>query len=269
MAYYHSSLYRRIKIMNNLLPLSSSLYLAQAQPSAKSGSEGQTFSENPWMGASSLLAIVLVATIVFYQFQVRKLRKKIRFDGFKNQELQSKLKLALRTITKMEANPDLVSSREFNLDYLRMRMEEEQFNTAIMEQLRAKIKDKVASVLRPKQTEMGIGVPIPGRHVDTILDVEYAPYDRPAERRVLFRIQVKLMKVPTQATSQTITQLIDCVEHYIKPDAGDQYWQPTVQGRLLTMEWDQKAKPTPLLVLEQTQDGANVVFSAKAKVRHA
>ena len=254
--------------MADLLPLSSPLYLAQAQSSAKSGSEGQIFLENPWVVSSSLLAIVLVGTIVFYQFQFRKLRKNIRFAGFKNQELQNKLKLALRTITKMESNPDLVSSREFNLDYLRMRMEEEHFNTAIMEQLRAKIKDKVASALRPKQTEMGIGVPIPGRHIDTMLDVEYAPYDRPAERRVLFRIQVKLMKIPTQSTSQTIAQLIDCVEHYIKPEAGDDYWQPTVQGRLLTMEWDQKAKPTPLLVLEQTQDGGNVVFSARAKVRH-
>jgi hypothetical protein len=33
------------------------------------------------------------------------------------------------------------------------------------------------------------------------------------------------------------------------------------------MDWDQKAKPTPLLVLEQGQEGGNVVFNARTKLR--
>jgi len=246
-------------------------HLVKTQPLilAQSDTNGLQFlQENPWLGVSGALGIALIAMCVLHQLKVKQLSKKIRFERLKNQEMASKLKLALRTISKMEANPDLVASREFNLDYLRMRMEEENFNTAIMEQIRAKIKDKVASILRPKQTDMGIGVPIPGRHVDTILDVSYAPHDRPHERKVLFRIQVKLMKIPTQPTSQTIAQLIDCVEHYIRPSDEDEYWQPTVQGKLLTMDWDQKAKPTPLLVLEQSQEGG-VVFNARTKMRHA
>ncbi|MEY2977930.1 MAG: hypothetical protein ACO3NK_12575 [Prochlorotrichaceae cyanobacterium] len=256
--------------MNTPLKLNSSPQLIQTQsPVLAQVNVPQLVQDNPWLGLSSALCVALLGSIVFYRLQIRKVNKKVRFEQYKNQELTKKLKLALNTISKMEKNPDLVASREFNLDYLRMRMEEEHFNNAIMEQIRAKIKDKVATILRPKQTEMGIGVAIPGRHVDAILDVSYAPRDRPEERKVLFRVQVKLVKIPTQPSSQTIAQLIDCVEHYIKPSEEDEYWQPTVQGKLLTMEWDQKAKPTPLLVLEQGQDGGNVVFNTRNKLRHA
>lgn len=257
--------------MKNVLALNSSPKPLETQPAVLA--QVNTFKfiqENPWLGLSVVLCFALLGSMVVYRLEIRKANKLVRFERYKNQQLADKLKLALRTISKMETNPDLVASREFNLDYLRMRMEEEHFNNAIMEQIRAKIKDHVASILRPKQTDMGIGVAIPGRHVDTILDVSYAPHDRPDERKVLFRIQVKLVKIPTQPSSQTIAQLIDCVEHYIRPtDDEDKYWQPTVQGRLLTMDWDQKAKPTPLLVLEQGQDGGNVVFNARTKLRQA
>jgi len=255
--------------MNHSIRLTSSPKILETQPSVLAQINAiQLVQENPWLGLSATLCIALLGSMLAYRLQIRKVHKLVRFERYKNQELSNKLKLALRTISKMEANPDLIASREFNLDYLRMRMEEEHFNNSIMEQIRAKIKDHVAAMLRPKQTDMGIGVAIPGRHVDTIVDVSYAPRDRPEERKVLFRVQVKLMKIPTQPSSQTIAQLIDCVEHYIKPSPDDEYWQPTVQGKLLTMEWDQKAKPTPLLVLEQGQDGGNVVFNSRSKIRH-
>ncbi len=257
--------------MKNVLALNSSPKTLETQPAVLAQVNTiKLVQENPWLGLSIALCVALLGSMVIYRLQIRKANKLVRFERYKNQQLADKLKLALRTISKMETNPDLVASREFNLDYLRMRMEEEHFNNAIMEQIRAKIKDHVAAILRPKQTDMGIGVAIPGRHVDAILDVSYAPHDRPEERKVLFRIQVKLVKIPTQPSSQTIAQLIDCVEHYIKPtDDDDKYWQPTVQGRLLTMDWDQKAKPTPLLVLEQGQDGGNVVFNTRTKMRQA
>ena len=247
--------------MENNAQVSQPSVLAQTSAPPSVARVYDALGTNPWMAATGILLVGLVGLQVLYQIRHQKMAKKLRFETFKNQELVNKLKLALKTISRMESNPDLVASREFNLDYLRMRMEEEHFNNAIVGQLKAKIKDKVAAALRPKQTDLGVGVAVPGRHVDTILDMEYAPYDRPEERRVLFRIQIKLTKLPTQPTSQTIAQLMDCVEHYLKPDPENEYWQPTVQGRLLTMEWDQKAKPTPLLVLEQNQDGGNVVFN--------
>jgi hypothetical protein len=68
------------------------------------------------------------------------------------------------------------------------------------------------------------------------------------------------MKLPTQATSATISQIIDCIETYLSPTEDEDTWQPTIQGRVAHMHWDQKAKPTPLLVLEQSNEGVNVTF---------
>jgi hypothetical protein len=73
-------------------------------------------------------------------------------------------------------------------------------------------------------------------------------------------VQIRLTKLPTQATSATISQIIDCIETYLSPREEDDTWQPTIQGRIVYMHWDQKAKPTPLLVLEQSNEGVNVTF---------
>ena len=143
-----------------------------------------------------------------------------------------------------------------------MRMEEEQFHFIIMNQIKIKVKEKISLALRPSQAEQGaLGIASgSGRHVDEIFDVEYDPSNSPkGTKRVLFRIQVKLTKLPTQPTSVTINQIIDCMQKYMSQSTEDN-WQPTIQGRIATMHWDQKAKPTPLLVLEQLNEGANVTF---------
>lgn len=218
--------------------------------------------QNPWMIATGALAILLVGLAVYTKVRTEKLGKQKRFEEYKNRELQKKLKLALNTISKMEKNPDLIHSREFNLDYLRMRMEEEQFHFAIMNQIKIKVKEKISIALRPGQAEQGlVGIASSaGRQVDEIFDVEYDPSNSPkGTRRVLFRIQIKLTKLPTQPTSVTISQIIDCMQKFMSPE-GDNHWQPTIQGRIAGLHWDQKAKPTPLLVLEQSNEGVNVTF---------
>jgi len=217
---------------------------------------------NPWMLSTGMLGILLVALGIYNQVMRTKLAKQKRFEEYKNRELQKKLKLALNTISKMERNPDLIHSREFNLDYLRMRMEEEQFHFSIMNQIKIRVKEKISIALRPVQAEQGlVGIAsATGRHVDEIFDVEYDPSNSPkGTRRVLFRIQIKLMKLPSQPTSVTINQIIDCMQKFMSPD-GENSWQPTIQGRIATVRWDQKAKPTPLLVLEQLNEGVNVTF---------
>jgi hypothetical protein len=85
-------------------------------------------------------------------------------------------------------------------------------------------------------------------------------------KRVLFRAQIRLIKLPTQATSSTISQIINCIETYLSPKQNDDSWQPTIQGRIVYMHWDQKAKPTPLLVLEQTNEGVNVTFRTSRQI---
>ena len=209
------------------------------------------------------LTVMVIALIIYGKIQMNKLEKKLRFEKFRTRELEKKLKLSLQTIRKMETNPDLINSREFNLDYLRMRMEEEVFHFAIVNQIKIKIKDKISQALRPNHAQQGvIGIASSaGRQVDEIFDVEYETGIAANNgKRVLFRIQIRLMKLPTQATSATISQLIDCVETYLSPSEDRDTWQPTIQGRIAFMHWDQKAKPTPLLVLEQSNEGVNVTF---------
>jgi len=240
-----------------------------AQSSVKKGTNQKTSANEsrpapPFLLITSGgLAVALIALIVLSKIQIDRLEKKIKFEKFRARELEKKFKLALGTISKMEANPDLVNSRDFNLDYLRMRMSEEVFHFAILNQIKIKVKDKISQALRPNQAQQGtVGIAnSTGRQVDETFDVEYESGTPPnIARRVLFRIEIKLIKLPTQATSATISQIIDCIETYLSPMEDEDTWQPTIQGRIAHMHWDQKAKPTPLLVLEQSNDGVNVTF---------
>jgi hypothetical protein len=209
------------------------------------------------------LTIALIALIIYGKREINQLQKKIKFEQFKGRELEKKFKLALGTITKMETNPDLINSRDFNLDYLRMRMAEEVFHFAIVNQVKIKVKDKISQALRPGQGQQStVGIANhSGRQVDEMFDLEYETgLTGTASKRTLFRIQIRLMKLPTQATSATISQIIDCIETYLSPAEDHDTWQPTIQGRIAYMHWDQKAKPTPLLVLEQSNEGVNVTF---------
>ncbi|UBF26179.1 hypothetical protein K9N68_32455 [Kovacikia minuta CCNUW1] len=228
------------------------------EPAKSPGSD----SGQMWMMASGGLFVLLIALGVLSKLSVDRLGKQLKFETFKNRELQKKLKYAVETIGKMERNPDLIHSREFNLDYLRMRMDEEVFHFAILNQIKIRVKEKISVALRPTQGNQGeIGIASTGRQVDEVFDVEYEPGDLPkGTKRVLFRIQIKILKLPTQPTSVTISQIIDCMETFLSPAGENDTWQPTIQGRIANMHWDQKAKPTPLLVLEQTQEGTNVTF---------
>lgn len=230
--------------------------LAQAPATAQQSRGGQV-----WMYSSIALVVLLIGLGVYTKLQVKKLKKEKRFEEYKNRELQKKLKLALSTISKMEKNPDLIHSREFNLDYLRMRMAEEQFHFAIVNQIKIKVKEKITVALRPHQAEQGtLGIASSSRKVDEIFDVEYNLSNvQTGKKGVLFRIQIKLSKIPTQPTSVTINQIIECMTTFMSQDTDDS-WQPTLQGRIAYMHWDQKAKPTPLLVLEQSNEGVNVTF---------
>lgn len=216
-----------------------------------------------WMTTSIGLALVLIGLAVFSKLQRSKVEKKLRFEQYRVAEMHKKLKLALETIRTIEANPDLINSRDVNLDYLRMRMAEEMFHRVIVNQIKVKVKEKISQALRPSLGQSG-AVGAGARQVDQAFDVEYDTGGTSKQnKRVLFRIQIRLMKLPTQTTSATISQIIDCIETYLSPAEDEttrDTWQPTVQGRIIYMHWDQKAKPTPMLVMEQTNESVNVTF---------
>ena len=184
---------------------------------------------NPWMYTSIGLTVLLIMLGVISQLQFAQVRKKLKFETYKNRELQKRIKLALTTISKMEKNPDLVHSRDFNLDYLRMRMEEKQFHFSVVNQLKVKVKQRITLALRPQQAQQGVvGIASKPRAVDQIFDVEYQTLqDGQKKKRVLFRIQIKLVKLPTQASSITVQEIIDCIENFLSPDRDDKFWQPT------------------------------------------
>ncbi|BAZ31729.1 hypothetical protein NIES4074_42020 [Cylindrospermum sp. NIES-4074] len=245
----------------------NSIYIAQSGSKPKKASQ-EVLASNPQTPPFLVITaggvvLGLIAVIVYSTILRKQLEKKLKFEQFRTRELEKKFKLALETIRKMETNPDLVNSRDFNLDYLRMRMSEEVFHFAIVNQVKIRVKDKITQALRPNQAQQGtVGIASnTGRQVDEMFDVEYEAGTTPnIVRRVLFRIQIRLMKLPTQATSATISQIIDCIETYLSPMEDEDNWQPTIQGRVAYMHWDQKAKPTPLLVLEQSNEGVNVTF---------
>lgn len=239
--------------------------LAQAPAQPNSAESGNSLLVPILLAPSAILLLVLIGGGLFVKFRIIKgLEKKIKFEEFKNKELQKKLKLALATITKMETNPDLVHSREFNLDYLRMRMDEEVFHFAVVNQIKVKVKEKVAAALRGgNNKEPSTGK---GRKVSEIFDITYDTGEGAKQKqRVLFRIQINLTKLPTQSTSKTISDIIDCIETYLSPTADHNTWQPTIQGYLVNLHWDQKAKPTPLLVLDQLNEG-NVTIRSTPRI---
>ncbi len=228
--------------------------LAQASPAPK---QNVPEAEYIWMGASGLLLLLLIVLGIFHQAKMKQFNKKLSVEEFRNKDLHQKYKLAVATIAKMEKNPDLIHSRDFNLDYLRMRMAEEVFHFAIVNQIKVKVKQQISIALRPTQVAAGEKGNPSGRQVDSMFEVEYETGEvgKDLKKRVLFRVSVKLTKLPTQATSQTINQIIDCLETYLSPSDDHDNWTPTIQGRIVHIDWDQKAKPTPMLVLEQSNDG--------------
>ena len=214
------------------------------------------------VGGVSLLFILLwgaIGATAYNYLQLRKNRHHLRIERIKNQELSKKLKLALATIDENERNPDLIHSREFNLDYLSMRMEEPQFCEVILAQMKVNLRQKVTPALMPSDDDSGNV-----RKVDVVFDVAYRPeHHDNTQIRILFRIHVKLAKIPNHGSQSILKDLAVGLENFVVASDENRNWQPTIQGRLAVISWDQMAKPTPLLVIEQTNEGANVLMRNK------
>ncbi|MGV2830083.1 hypothetical protein [Myxosarcina sp. GI1(2024)] len=230
----------------------------------------ELLSQPLWAFSSLGLAIVLVGLIAYGRWKYNQMLKAIAHEQRKIENLEKRLNTALATIRKWEKNPDLVHSRDCNLDYIRMRMQEKTFHSALTNQAKVKVKQFISTALRinlSKNASAGIA----SRHgfkIDETFDITYeTEIQGKRSRRVLFRIQVKLTKLPTQSTSTTVKQIVECVETFLSPTEDRENWQPTIQGHIVSMSWNQMAKPTPLLLLEQHSGGVNVSFRTKKAVK--
>lgn len=156
----------------------------------------------------------------------------------------------------MESNLDLIYAREFLLDYLRIRMNEEVFHFNIVNQIKDRVKHIIAqaqSQISTQENSSGTGSNCKWK-VDESFDIEYQTGNFVESKAVLFRIHIRLMKLPNKYISGIINQVIDCIETFLSPCDNDEDWLPLIQGRMVHMQWDEATKPLPLLVLEQSDD---------------
>ena len=245
----------------------------------------ENFFHTPVWALSSLgLFLTVISLIIYGKLKYKQLKKAIQYEQAKVASLGKRLNTALLTIRQWEENPDLINSRDCNLDYIRMRMQEPVFRNVLVNQAKVKVKQFVSTAMRINLSQNASGgiASKNGFNIDETFDITY---DRDSQgksmRRVLFRIQVKLTKLPTQATSTTINQIVECVEMFLSPterrnewqsnskaDRRSNNWLPSIQGHIVTMSWNQKAKPTPLLLLEQHSGGVNVSFRTKVAHRY-
>lgn len=223
--------------------------------------------ESLWLSSTFGLALILVGLVSYSKIKLRQITKEIKLEKLKNEELRKKLTLALNTIEQIETNPDLSDSREFNLDYLRMRMEEEVFHQSISNQIKVEVSKLVNIAFRPNFNSATPSVANKTEcQLDRIFDIFYKTDKRgETEKRVLFRIQLKLMKLPSQSAARTIQEIIQCLEGFLNSESRAPDWQPTIAGRMVQINWDQKAKPTPLLVFQQSTEGMNVSLNKEVK----
>jgi hypothetical protein len=213
------------------------------------------------VGVSLLLVLLwgAIGATIYNYWQLQKNRQQLKIEKLKTSETAKKLKLALNMIDEHERNPDLIHSREFNLDYLSMRMEEPNFCEIILAQMKVNLRQKVAPALMPTEEDSGTV-----RKVDVIFDVSYQPeHHDDSQIRTLFRIHVKLAKIPAHGSQSILKDLATGLENFVVASDANRNWQPTIQGRLAVISWDQTAKPTPLLVIEQTNEGKNVLMKNK------
>lgn len=213
-------------------------------------------------GGIGLLGVLMLSAIAvnIYQFwRLRQARQQLKIERLKNHDIAKKFKLALHTIDEHEHNPDLIHSREFNLDYLSMRMEEPHFCEVILAQIKVNLRQKVTPALMPTEEDSGHV-----RKVDVVFDVSFQPeHHDDSQIRTLFRIHVKLAKIPTHGSQSILKDLATGLESFVSASDENRNWQPTIQGKLAVISWDQTAKPTPLLVIEQTNEGSNVLLRNK------
>jgi hypothetical protein len=254
-------------LVSEQLELAQSVELPASSPAERVEPAGS--SQLVWFSSAIVLFAILLAVLAYGRWRLDKIGKELKFEQYKTQDLKKKLKLALVTIRKLEMNPDLVYARGFNLDYLRLRMDEEVFHQVILNQIKVKVSQLVGELLRPDAAKTAIGIIGNARQIDSTFDVTYEVEtdDGKWNKGVLFRVQVKLKKLPTQASSATIAQICDCLENFLSPDMQPNNWQPSIQGHLLLLNWDQRAKPTPMLIVEQLEEGFNIAPPARQGFR--
>lgn len=238
-----------------MINISSESLLTQSLTSSEPSSIAVTETEVAFWEEYSLFtntgfALILFALVLYGKNQTKKMAKAIRSEKHKNQGLQQRLQTVLQDKHKLETNPDLIHSRDWNLDYLRIRMQEDEFRQTTM----AKVKIEIEKIFKKYVYNNSYKIDNRKPKIDANFEIlrETDISGKPA-KRVLFRVKIVALQLPIQATARSIEEILNSIESSFYP-TSDPTWQPEIQGKPVFLTWDRQTKPTPLLILESYDD---------------
>lgn len=156
----------------------------------------------------------------------------------------------------MNTKSDLVDARDLVINYLRIRMSEEEFRSAVVNQISTKIKNSIYKHL-PSNTGKNNTIPTvisSERNYHDIVDIEYnIANNTKGDNGVLFRLQINLILAESEANLITINQIIDSIINFCISSDPRHTWQAKIQGHNVHLGWNLKVQPIPLLVLCKTE----------------
>ncbi|MEB3308933.1 MAG: hypothetical protein VKJ02_01730 [Snowella sp.] len=208
--------------------------------------------QSPCLWSNVILGLSLLMTGAFCKCRLSQSHKLLTLQLKTNQSLNEQLTQAIALASNREQEKDLIDARNFNLDYTRMRMDEEVFHYVVMNQIKTNISAMISKAVQP-QIEEG-EKPENYRGINELFEVYYdveAPEGK-WKKGILFRIQVKLAKLPTQSTTKIISELVDNIEGFLTRSTQQSLWESTIHDTDISLVWDEMAKPIPLIVLEQS-----------------
>ncbi|MEB3175240.1 MAG: hypothetical protein VKN60_08680 [Cyanobacteriota bacterium] len=201
----------------------------------------------PWLEISFGLSGLLLILLLWNQWSLWQTRRGLRESQGRVKTLEQELQTALPTLRQRENDPDLLGARHLNLDYLRMRLDEEVFHYTVMNQIKQKLADAINEALRstlPGKDELQVNQCFEVLHA---LEVAHRRW----QSVVLFRVQIRLAQLPTQSSSATLQQLLEAIEIFLNQDLQHPRWLTAIQNLKVALAWDDHSKPIPLLSLEQ------------------
>ncbi|MGL5033389.1 MAG: hypothetical protein ACRC6M_06260 [Microcystaceae cyanobacterium] len=242
------------------MPTSSPLILAETvQPaSINSGTPVITTANSSlWIVGAVGLSFILIVLGVVTKIKFNQKQQAIANLQQSNDQLQEELSTVNEKLEASTQNPDLHFAHSILLDYIRMRMDEEVFHYLVINQIRTGVTDLIGASLRrtveiPEESRSSTSSNLQIDHaLDITYEIEIA--DGKWSSGVLFRLDLKLRELPIQSSSNTVNQMLECIEVFLSHSIQQPRWTSDLQGRLITLAWDEKTKPIPLLCLEQLE----------------
>lgn len=221
--------------------------LAQIPPESPSQPVWERPSFSPWLEVSFGLSGLLLLATLWSQWSLRQTRRRLRESQRRAQTLEQELQTAIPALRQRETDPDLLGACHLSLDYLRMRLDEEVFHYTVMNQVKQQITDAINSALRstlPGKDKLQVNQCFEVLHSLEVAHQRWRPV-------VLFRVQIKLAQLPTQASSATIQQLLEAIEEFLNHHPRHPRWLTLIQNVKVAIAWDEQEKPVPLLSLDQ------------------